>query len=735
MQRYLLTRTIVVVFLLLSLVFVYQTGAAATSDSQVEASFTCTFDSGSQLTVHAQMLVNRIDNIYDKSYDRQAIESIWSSDPEVMGVIKQRLRDSVKEQIETAFAHAEVQAIDRPVYTKPYFLDEFQVNLTPPFFAYTKPLNLSNFISGVLDMGAVVTYRFNLTAHPGWNTTYMYELPVSLTLDFANTPMVNSENSQVRWEVKNFESDAAPVAATLAMRAKNPTSPARDTEDIVLEFSLDTRTVHEISLIETVSARDINVRDYATMPSFVTGVNILPADGIRLFIDNGLLSWNDVLTHTIQPIELQTTPILENSSFNQTLAFTFSWNISSTTNCSIPYNITHMDSTPAIQATFTDPSVRLWICGMPARAFFGLINAGATAAISSNDVNFGQGLDAIRWPCTFLLRLPANITLDGTDTYTWNRTLPLNGAFSSNVQPNPPYAGEQVNTLIEIDISKMDLNIGSIFTGKTELTASTKLKEDDSLSVIRWPTEFFFSPKINLTYLNADAFRLCTEEQVFNGNQLNLFLSEKKDLFQQRASGIIQGLAVKASTDRKAFSNSLQWDGDISAMDAVVPIVVSSYASQVYNIGFNMSLWPATLSISPQRYTLQGVGNQTVTYRFIFPKGISVNASDSNGAAVNTGKTQDGRDYVELALDAGNQSSVLTCVLNASPVYVLGIFLPCLLVFVLLVILIIIIFLIRKKRGGIRRGKKKLFEPEDNEPGGDMPDYYVPPPPSSKRKK
>jgi hypothetical protein len=442
------------------------------------------------------------------------------------------------------------------------------------------------------------------------------------------------------------------------------------------------------------------------------------------------------LSNTIQPIEQHIKPILENSSFNQTLQFSFSWNTSSTTNCSAPYNLSHMDNTPAVQAVFTDPLVHLSLCGMPARAFFGLINAGADATISSSDMNFGQGLEAASWPTTFLLRLPANITLDGKNTYIWNRTTPLTGAFSSNIQPSPPYTTEQVSTLIVIDIAKMDLNLGSIFTGKTELTASTKLREDDLLSVIRWPSEFPRASKINLTYVNADAFRLCTEEQVFSGPLLDLFLSEKKDVFQQRASGIIHGLAVKGATDRKAFSDSLLWDGDISAMDALVPVVVSSYASQVYSVGFSMSLWPATLTISPQSFNIQGIGdNQTITYRFIFPKGISVNASDSAEAGVNTGKTQDGRDYVELLFNGGNQTSTLTCVLSASPVYVLGIFLPCLLVFVLLIILIVIIYLIRKKRGGLRRGKKKLFEPEDNEPADEMPDYYVPPPPSSKRKK
>jgi hypothetical protein len=69
-------------------------------------------------------------------------------------------------------------------------------------------------------------------------------------------------------------------------------------------------------------------------------------------------------------------------------------------------------------------------------------------------------------------------------------------------------------------------------------------------------------------------------------------------------------------------------------------------------------------------------------------------------------------------------------------VYILGLFLPCILVCILLIVLVVIIYLIRKKRGGLRRGKGKLFEPEDNEPseyGGQ--DYYVPPPPPSTKKK
>ncbi len=736
MQQYVVRTSLIVVSVIVSCVCASQASAEPALEDQVDATITCQYESGSQLLVHAQMLVNTI-TVFDHAYDRAAIEALSASDPYIMGAIMLRLHESLRTQIDSAFNGAQVDTMNaKPGYTLPYFTDDFRVNLTPLFFGYTKPMNLTNFITGVFDMGAVVSYHFNLIAEPGWNTTYEYTLPVSLTLDFANTPLVNSENRQAQWSVLNWDGGAPPVAAELSLRATNPTTPLKETEDISIEFVVDTRVAQDVILTETVSARAIDVRKYVTFPTFVTGLDIIPADGVRLCIDNGLLAWSDVLGNTIQPVEQQITSILENSSFNQSLAFTFAWNTSSTTNCSVPYNLTHMDGSPAVQAVFTDPQVHLSLCGMSARAFLGLINAGATATISSGDMTFGQGLEAISWPTTFQLRLPTNITLDSKNTYTWNRTTPLTGAFSSNVQPNPPYENEQVTTLIVVDIAKMDLNLGSVFTGKTELTASAKVREDDLLSVIRWPSEFPRSSKINLTFVNADAFRLCTEEQVFSGPALDLYLTGKKDMFQQRASTIIHGLTFKGAIDRKTFSDSLLWDGDISAMDALVPVVVSSYANQVYSIGFSMSLWPATLTVTPQRFSVQGIGNnRTVTYRFIFPKGISVNASDSAGAGVTTGKAQDGRDYVELTLNGGNQTSVITCVLSASPVYVLGIFLPCLLVFVLLVILVVIIYLIRKKRGGFRRGKKKLFAPEDNEPADEMPDYYVPPPPSSKRKK
>jgi hypothetical protein len=738
MQRHLLIQTMTAILLLLSVIFIYTSSARATEDSNVEATITCRFATGAQLIVQSQMIVNNI-NVFDTTYDRPAIENMATTNPYIMGAIMLRLHESVKTQVESSFTNADVDTINSmPLYEKPYFIDDFRVNLTAAFFHYNSSMNFTNFISGLLDMGATVTYHFNLQAEHGWNTTYMYVLPSTMTLAYANTPDTNPDTNKVTWEVRNWDGNNTGKDATLSMQSKNPTTPPSETEDIAHEFTLDARSVDNISFTDSIVVKKINIHSYNMLPEFITGLDILPTDGIRLCIDSGLFSWADLLEKTIRPIEQQTTPLIENSSFQQTLSLLFTWDAESTTNCSAPYNITHMDYSPAIRANFRDPDVNLQICQMPARAFFGLINAGAAASISTTDINFGSGLDRTIHPYSIILRLPTNISLNGDNVYTWNKTTPITGTFHSGIQPTPPYTKEHIETQVEIDLLKMDLNIPSVFTGKTKLTASTKMKEDDLLYVIRRDGEISFSQKVNITYLNSDAFRLCTEENVFSEGQINSFLSQKTEMFQQRMSEIFNGLQVKGIIDRKIFSNSLVWDGDISAMDNVVPVVVSNYANEAHSIGFNISLWPAELTFAPQRFTLQGIENQTVTYRIILPQGITVNASDSAGKPLITGKTNDGRDYVELSFDAESttQSTVLTCILNVSPMYALTLFLPCILVLILLIVLISIIYLIRKKRGGLRRGKGKLFEPEDNEPseyGGQQ--YYVPPPPSSKKKK
>lgn len=735
-----LVSTILVLLLVWSTVYGTQVTGAPASESSVEATISCSFDDGASLTVRASMIVKRI-TVFETTYDRQAIEDMAATNPYVMGAIMLRLHDSVKTLVESTFSYADVQTLTTmPSYQKPYFTDDFRVALTPTFFQYNGSLNLTNIIGGFLDMGATVTYHCSLQPETGWNTTFVYQLPREMTLSYANTADTNSDSNTATWVVRNWAGNELDKEAVLSVQAKNPTTKASEKEDITLEYILDARSVNNVSFTNSILMKQVNIRRYNVLPGFITGVGSLPADGVRLCIENGLLSWDDLFETTVEPIKAQTTPMIENSSFKQSLQLSFSWDPESTVNCSAPYNISSMDDYPALRANFKDSDVRMTICQIHSRAFFGLMHAGAAASISSVDVNFGLGLEAMTHPYENILRLPANITLEGKNVYTWNKTTPVAGTFRSDLQPTPPYTQEHVETRIEIELVKMDLNILSALTGKTELTASMKMKEDNRLYVIRRSDEFLFSPKITVMFLNADAFRLCVEEGVFGDADIDEYLLKRTVLFQQRLSEIIQGMQVKGFVDRPLFSSSLTWDGDISTMDALTPVIVSNYANEVHKVGFNISLWPVSLTLVPQHFALQAFQNQTVTYRIIFPRGVSVNASERSGNSFIMGMTSDGREYVEMSFDAASMSlsTELTCVMTVSPVFILGLFLPCILVFILLVVLVVIIYLIRKKKGGFRRGKRRLFEPEDAEPADyvdDEQEYYVPPPPSSKRRR
>ena len=342
-----------VVILLIGCVFnISVAQAEPTSESNVEATLTCSFLSGAQLTVQAQMIVNSID-VFDTSYNRQAIEDMSTTNPYVMGAIMLRLHETVKTQIEAAFTNANVDTMNTmPSYEKPFFIDVFRVNLTPAFFGYNGSLNLTDFINGVLDMGATVTYNFDLSAEQGWNTTFVYALPSTMTLGYANTADTNPDMNTVRWVVRNWDGADGGIMATLSMQSRNPTTTASQTDDIVLEFILDTRTATDIKFIDSVILKKVNIGHYNVLPAFVTGLGSIPADGLRLFIDNGLFTWADFFEKTIQPIEQQTTPLIENSSFAQNLSLSFQWDAETSINCSTPYNITHMDDTPAIRANF-----------------------------------------------------------------------------------------------------------------------------------------------------------------------------------------------------------------------------------------------------------------------------------------------------------------------------------------------------------------------------------------------
>ena len=705
-----------------SVLLVADTSADDNPDSLVDANFDIEFVTGTDLKICVALDVSEI-TVFGNTYDSNGIQTVANDDLQTLGAIKLRLRQLLEEQIELSFEYASITSLnEKPTYENTLFYDEYGISLTSAFFGLNETVNSHDFVNGVLDLDAIVYYAFSFHAESGWNNTYTIVLPEFMKY---RSTTGSAENNRIQWEVENREGGHPELSAELSIQLTDPSTPRLTEDDIHLKFELDTSNINSIALKTTILAEKVDMREYDILPDFVNELNFISSDGIRLFIDNGLLSWDDLYLRTIKPIEQNTISTIEASSFNQTLEMSFAWNPETTTNCSVSYNITSMDDDPPIKAELIDEDVNLIICDMSSRAFFGLVSAGAIANISADDINFGEGLDEIGHPYDVFLHLPNNISLEGKNIYSWNLSTPISGEFVSDLRPIPEYSKEEIDTFIEIEISKMDLDIPSFFSGKTKLTATSCIKENNYVYVTIFPQEFKISEKVDLTYLNSDAFRLCTEESVFNEEDINVYLTNKKDVFEMRHSDVLNNLKIKGIVDKDAFYDSLNWDGDISNMDNVVPVVVSTYAHNIYSIDFNLSFWPPEISISNQTFNLKGIESQSVTYRIIFPKGISVNARDALNESMIKGKTNDGREYVELSFDPDEFAEIYVFLgeIGASPVYVLGLFLPCILSLVFVVILIIVVYLIRKKRRG-----GKIIQKDTESTGYEDQEYYVPPP-------
>lgn len=736
-----LFHVIIVVSLLSTLCLVKTTTAGDTIENQVDATFDIEMKSATDFKIGCDISVNKIKLIGSgKTYTDDQVESISTTNPLLLGAIANELQISINRTILESFKDARVSTLNEiPVYENKKFHDDFIVNLTSMFFHMNKTVNAYNFVNGVLDMGAEVSYAFNLKAEVGWTNTFTYDLPSKMMLKSANTVDVTPENA-VTWTVDNRNGDAVSKQATLSIQSKTPSTPKQTSEDIALEFELDGRNARSIDLKTNILAKSVDIRNYSILPDFITNLDFVTSDGIRLFIDNGLTSWDDLYQKTMKPVEIAAISTIEKSSLNQTLTAVFSWNPETTTNCSTPYDITNMNEEPPIKAKVLNNDIKLKICDVSARALFGLIDSGATANISASDINFGDRLGEIGLSYNGSLYLPGNISLAGEKIYKWNQNKSISGEFKSDDATK--YSNEKINTVVEIEFSGLDLNLFGLFTGKTELTSTIYMKETDNYYVITLPEEFILPSKVSMNYLNSDAFRLCVEENVFRGEDVTEFLTNEKRIFEERLINILPGLKINGLEKRDVFDQSIaSWDGDITNMDADEPVTTASDAHSSYPINFGLSFSPPKFEITEQSINLIGLQSQNVTYRMFFPRGTSVDASDSLNKLV-PGKTSDGREYIEISFSA-SESGLTDNVrfkIVPSPLFALSIFLPCIVCLIIAVVLIIAILIIRKKRkgfGGKRSRPKKTKESkedEEEESGGyEEQEYYVPPPPSSKK--
>jgi hypothetical protein len=275
------------------------------------------------------------------------------------------------------------------------------------------------------------------------------------------------------------------------------------------------------------------------------------------------------------------------------------------------------------------------------------------------------------------------------------------------------------------------LNLLSFFTGKTELTNGVYIREVQKNSVITVPSMFSLPSNVNISLLNADAIRLCIQEEVFSQQDVASYLDNHKVIFRNLSKTIIPTLKGNSQSDKTNFEESLIWDGNISTMDGTYPVEVVSYMHSSYPLAIHFSLFPPSFEISSQNLTFSGIPNENVTYTMLFPSGISINIEDT----LNRAYVEKIGDKVQLRVSFNNTEGqiidVVSCRIHPSFLYIIGMFTPCILSIIITLILFFVVYLLRKKRNNYRGSK--VHHRDNGEQGFEKQDYYVPPPPPSSR--
>ena len=493
-----LTSLITVVLILFSFFMVNVTTADDTIDNIVVADFYIDFVTGTNLDLEIIMDTHRLTT--DETYTEDEIKN---ADDLKLGAFSFLLYQMLERQLDETFKNADILNFSIPTFDGDKFSEQLNIKLTTSFFGLNNSVNVDDLINGVLDMGAVVNYSLNLQVEPGWNITYTIRL--GQNLGYKRTTG-NVDGDDIEWSVKNWDGNTPSGSAEIELKMDNPTTPALESEDIYLEFILDSKNVEPTSLVANILVKSTDIGSYNVLPSFIYNLDIMPADGIRLFVDNGFFTWDECYDNTIEPLRENIKSTIEKSSFNQTLDITFSWDTKTTTDCLVPYEISNMDDKPSVKAILTDCQVDLQIFNISSRALFGLVNSGAEADVSEEDVNFGDDLENIGYDYNVTLYLPDSLYLDGENIYTWNNSIPVSGGFGSDVATS--YTEEKKNTIIEIEVETTDLNLLSFLTGKTELTLGLDLKKTRNYNVTAVPNQFTLPEKISVDYLNSDAFIL-----------------------------------------------------------------------------------------------------------------------------------------------------------------------------------------------------------------------------------
>jgi len=603
----------------------------------------------------------------------------------------------------------DVTTLEDANYTGPIrVLGYGEAELTTEDFGFeTDVMDPGEVIQGVFTMGAEVELGVRLSAPEGNRRVLRISPPETTGFRTKSDGFVTLD--LVELEIDNTTGAAAPQVGTLYLASKDP-NPAIE-ERIDVNIVVDWKEFDSTEVKVILEAYSLDVTKYSELSDHIRGLDFIPADGVRMALDNTLGTWDieEIKKQAADNATKEVEEILSDSLDSAVpLSIGFYWNESS---FDAGYDENVMSSSPPLQAEMSSGPVipNLY----PLEDVFeiddlevvrGFLNAGARAEFDIDGMEFSPEYNP-----EITLLLPENMRLANTDadeepegmrySYSWDPEDGLSGEIISTTAPE--YEESKVELDAVLDFKKFNVDIFAIEDSSlsTDFSGELQFFQFELTDVIAdlLPVE------VDIDYINADVLRLVYNKDLVDFKELEDMLREKTEEYESEFSDSLgEEIYISINIDESTLD-----DYNVEEMDNKPPIRVTGgthvdipIARDSDEMAVGSSFYLKTVDFD---FELPAMKGWKIALQLILPKGVEiVELNDDNRNAVQG--TVGGRD--SFSVEINEKSNHIYMTLGVTPTLILE---TCQ-TYILVIVGIVILFMIRRR---MKRAKRMREEEEE----------------------
>ena len=477
-----------------------------------------------------------------------------------------------------------------------------KVTINPACLGLGPGASVEDLVRGTLVMGGVLNLSVVLHAKAGHLNKFHLVPPAGFYFR-AGLALTSTRDLSI---------DARPLSINLtensylALVAGNPANLKGRTDTLA---EVDIKDLDLVSLSVNLSLYAVDSTNISPYFPGVLGIYLVSADGLRMAVEQGLLSWEDIRVLSIQPqIDILQSQL--SGMLSGPLKLQLHWDNSSLDG----YEVSSMTGRP-VKATLT---------GTGAMDMKGMSKHIAQDALwSGAKIPFQIGIyNDFNW--SIKMTLPQNLTLEGSglapsstiagrETYRWNKAYnPLKGDIARNGTWVPDHNGS-VN--IKIEIQDVDYDLIRVLA-QHQTTLKFKVSVVIAMDGLTLDSDLRkgIPGNVTLERANADLIRALIADGKVDRLKIDSQVEDRSRELQMQMAA-----ALNKDVDFRVFLDEHSLD-----KNATGPILIKGSATLSVEKDLNSKDSLISFLDTSKTFYLQGREGWVVTYSIILPKGIEI---------------------------------------------------------------------------------------------------------------